>query len=131
MGYIDLVHILHQVDGRLSADMLIQRSSECIGDIIFSIGKCTCSAESAHDRTSLASDTALHLVPVDRTTALLKWITRFKHCDLEIRILFHQFIRRKNPARSGSDNNHVILHLLFLPIRFDIFPKRTRNLILL
>ena len=37
---IDLIHIMHQIQGLFFADILVQGAAKVIGDIIFSIGEC-------------------------------------------------------------------------------------------
>ena len=49
----------------------------------------TCTAEAAHDGTSLTVDTVLYLLAVDRAFSLLKGISLFKNCHLAVRFLFH------------------------------------------
>ena len=69
--HVDIIHIVHQIQRFLTADMLIECAAEIVSDIVFSIGKSTGSAETAHDRTGLAVDTGLDLVTVDRTFSLV------------------------------------------------------------
>ena len=70
--YIDAVHILHQFYRLLLADILIERPAEFICNIVFSVGKSACSAETVHDRTGFAADAAFYLIAVDRTFPLIQ-----------------------------------------------------------
>ena len=117
VGDIDLIHVFHQIQGGLFADMLVKSSAEVVGDIVFSIGKCTGAAETAHDRAGLTADTGFHFLTVDRTVAFAQRITRLKYSNLQSRFFLNQFIGREDSARTGSNNNYIIhhsCHLCFL-----------------
>ena len=45
MEQIDLIHVLHQFDSRLFTDMFVQSAAEIIGDVVFSVRKCTSSPQ--------------------------------------------------------------------------------------
>ena len=106
-------------------DILEQSSPEVIRNVVFPIRKCSGSPEAAHDRAALTIDTALDLIPVNRTFSLFKRIALFKHGNLTFRLLFHQLIRRKDPSRTCSNNDHIIIHtyllLLYIKILFRNF----------
>ena len=87
--HVDIINVFHQPDRLTLADMLVQSSTEIVGDVIFSIGECSCTAETAHDRASLTVDTVLYLLAVDRAFSLLKGISLFKNCHFAIRLFFH------------------------------------------
>ena len=108
MTQIDLVNILHQVKGFLFSDMLIQRSAELIGDVIFPVRKSTGSAEPAHDAADRAADTCFDFITVNRAFSLFQRTAEFK--DGNLQIAFCQFIGRKNAAGTCSDNNHIVIH---------------------
>ena len=112
--HVDFIYILHQFYCLFLPDIFEQCSPEIIGNIIFPIRKCSCSPEAAHDRTSFTIDTALNFFPVNRTFSLFKRISLFKHGNLTFRLLFHQLIRRKNPSRTCSNNDHIIIHKYLL-----------------
>ena len=69
VGDIDLIHVFHQIQGSLFSDMLVKSSAEVVGDIVFSIGKCTGTAETAHDRAGFAADTGFYFFAVDGAVA--------------------------------------------------------------
>ena len=110
--HVDIINVFHQLDCLALADMLIQSSAKIIGNIIFSVRKRTCTAETAHNRTSLTVDTVLYLFAIDWALSFLKGITLFKNCYFAVRFFFHQFICCKNPSRTCTDNNHIIVHAL-------------------
>ena len=105
---IDLIHVLHQFDSRLFTDMFVQSAAKIIGDVIFSVRKCTSSAETAHDGTALTVDTGLDLHTVDRTFSLIQHVTGLKDSHLQFRFLFHQFISRKNSSGTCTDDDNII-----------------------
>ena len=69
VGNIDLIHVFHQIQGSLFSDMLVKSSAEVVGDIVFSIGKRTGTAETAHDRAGFATDTGFYFFAVDGAVA--------------------------------------------------------------
>ena len=87
--HVDIVNILHQLDCLALADMFVQSSTEIVGDVIFSIRECTCTAEAAHDGTSLTVDTVLYLLAVDRAFSLFKGVSLFENCHFTVRHFFH------------------------------------------
>ena len=108
---IDLIHVVHQIDGFLSSDMLVERTTEVVCDIVFSIGKCARTAKAAHDRTGRTLDAGLYLLPVDRAAPLLKRIAGLKHSELQLRALFHQLIGAENTAGTSSYDNDIIIFI--------------------
>ena len=108
-------------NGTMFTETDIQTSAKVICNIVLSIGKCTCTAKSAHDRTAITSHAALDLCAVYRTFSSLKLMSSLKHCNLEIRSLLCQLICRKYSSWSCSNNYHVILHALALQFNFIIF----------
>ena len=107
---IDLVHIAHQIQSLLFADIFIQRSAKIIGNVIFSIRERACSAKAAHNTTAFAADAGFHLLPIDGTAPLAQGMACFKDSNLQLRLPLHQFIGRKNTAGACSNNNDIILH---------------------
>ena len=110
VGYIDLVHILHQVQRLLFPDMLVKGAAKIIGNIVLSVGESPGAAEAAHDGAALAPHTGGDPLAVDGAVPLFQRVTRFKHSNFQIRTLFGQFIGGKNASRSGAHNNHIIIH---------------------
>ena len=107
--HVDRVHVLHQLQGLLFADILVERPAEVIGDIILPIAEGARSAEAGHNGTALASDAGLHLVPVDGTAALFQLVSSLKDADLPFRPFLHQLIGGKNTSGARPDNDHIIL----------------------
>ena len=107
---IDLVHVTHQVERLALADVLMQRTAELVGDVVFAVGKRTGTTETVHDCAGTAPDTRLDLLAVNGTFALLQRIARLKHADLQIGTELLQFKRGKNPSGTRSDDNDIIFH---------------------
>ena len=80
------------------ADVFIQRTAESVGDVVFSIGKSTCTAETAHNGTALAVNAALDLISIDGTVALLQRMTGFEDGDLQVGILLYQLVSGEDTA---------------------------------
>ena len=108
VGHVDLIHIVHELQGRLTADILIQRPAEIVGNIVFSVGERAGAAETVHDGTGLAADAALHLFPVDGTFPLFQRVPRVKHQNLQFRRVLHQFVCGVDPPGTCTDNDHII-----------------------
>ena len=106
--YIDLIHIAHQLNGSILADILVQCAAEVIGNIIFPVREGARSSETAHDRAGLTSDAAFYFLPVDRTFSLLQRIPRLKYSHPDPGGFLHQLIRRKDPSRTCADDDHII-----------------------
>ena len=92
------------------ADVFIQRTAESVGDVVFSVGKSTCTAETAHNGAALAVNAALDLISIDGTVALLQRMTGFEDGDLQVGILLYQLVSGEDTAGAGTDNNDVIFH---------------------
>ena len=125
MGNIDGIYIFHKVNGLLFADMFIQSAAKIIGNIIFSIGKSACTAKTAHNGTGFTFDTAFYLISVNGTVTSGKRMAFFKNCDFQIRVSVDQLIGRKNTARTGTNNNHIIFQFAHTPYvfyRFNCLP---------
>ena len=108
MGEIDGIHIMHQLQRLLFADMFVERSAEVVGNVVFAVTESACSAKSGHDRAALAAYAGLDPVPIDRTMPFLQLISALKYTDLPARLFQHKFISGKNTAGAGSYNYHVI-----------------------
>ena len=79
---IDFVYIFHKFDGFFLADVLVKSATEIICYIILTVGKCTCTAETAHNSTGFALNTRLNLVAVNRAFSLCKLVACLKHGNL-------------------------------------------------
>ncbi len=110
MIQVNLVHVLHQPDGLLTPDMLVQRTAKRVGDVVLPVGKRARAAKPAHDGTPRAANAGLHLLAVDGTLSLIQRIARLENGNLQAFILLYQLVCGKNAARPGADNNDVIFH---------------------
>ena len=111
VAHIDVIHIAHQLQGLLLADMLVKRAAEVVGDVILTIGKGACAAEAAHNGAALALDAGLNLITVDRTVALFQAVARFNDSNTQRGIPLYQLVGGKNSAGACADYNDIILHI--------------------
>ena len=112
--HIDFINIIHQIDCCFFSNVLIQCSTKIVRDIVFSIWKCSCSAESTHNRACLAVHAALNLLSVDWAFSLLQWISGLKNRHLQFRCFLCQLVSCKDSPRSCTDNNYIIIaHIFF------------------
>ena len=79
---IDSIHIFHQFNGCLFSDILIESAAEIIGNVVFSIRKCTGSAESTHDGAAFAVNTGLDFITINGTFTVLQRMSYLKNSDL-------------------------------------------------
>ena len=107
--HIDLVDILHQVNGLFPADVLVERAAKLICNVVLSVGECACAAESAHDGAGLAVDAVLDPVAVNRASSLRERPAVLKHGDFHIRTQADQLISRKNAAGTCADDNGIVM----------------------
>ena len=91
MAHIDIIYIPHQFHGFLLANVFMQCSAEFIGNVVFTIRKCTGSAKTAHNGTGRTSYTVLDCIPIDRTFSLLKFSALLKNGNLQFRFLHGHF----------------------------------------
>ena len=98
MTDIDLIHVVHQIDGFLSSDMLVERTTEVVCDIVFSIRNAPAPPKPLMIAQVRTLDAGLYLLPVDRAAPLFKRIAGLKHSELQLRALFHQLIGAENTA---------------------------------
>ena len=77
MFHIDFINIFHEGKGFFFSDIFIEGTAKIVCDIVFPVGKCTCSAKSAHNRTTLTGNTGLDLLPVNRTVPLFQAVPCF------------------------------------------------------
>ena len=110
--HVDLVHILHQPDRPGLADVLIQCPAKIIRYIVLSVGECSRTAKTAHDRTAPALDTALYLVAVDRTVPLVKRMPRLKNRYFQITLSVDHLVCREDTARPRTYYYHIVTHTL-------------------
>ena len=110
VGDVDLINVVHQLQRLLFADVLVERTAEIVGDVVFSVGKGSGSAEAVHDRTGRTANAALHVFAVDGAFALFERLALLKDGDLLLRAELRQLIGRKNTAGTGTDDDYVILH---------------------
>ena len=110
VAQIDLVHVLHQIQGLLLADVFVKGTAKIIGDVVLTVGEGACAAETAHDGAALAADTGLDLHTVDGTTALGQSMARFEDGDFQTGIPLHQLIGCENTAGTGTNDDNIILH---------------------
>ena len=105
---IDLIHIAHEIQGFFFPGILKERSTELVGNVIFSVRKGARAAEAAHDAADRAADAGLHLFPVDGALALVQRPAEFKNGHLQPAL--HQFISGVDASGACTDHNHVIVH---------------------
>ena len=79
---VDSIYVFHQFNGRLLSDILIESTAEIIGNVVFSIRKCTGAAESAHDGTAFAVNTGLDFITINGTFTVLQRMSYLKNSDL-------------------------------------------------
>ena len=110
---VDLVHIIHQLQRLLFADVLIERAAEVISDVVLAVGERTCAAEAVHDRTGRAADAVLHVLAVNGALALFQRLSLLKYGDFQLRTELRQLIGGENTAGAGANDDHVILHIVY------------------
>ena len=110
VAHIDLIHIVHQIQSMLLADVFVQRAAEVVGDVVLAVGKGARAAETAHDGAAFTADTGLDLVAVDGTAALFQCMASLENGHFQLRLRLHQLISRKNTAGTGADDDHIIIH---------------------
>ena len=110
VGHIDIIHITHQVQSLLLADVLKEGAAEVVGDVVLAVGKCACAAETAHNGAALAADAGLDLVAVNGTVALVQGMTGLENSNLHILIQLHQLVGGENAAGACADNDYIVVH---------------------
>ena len=116
---VDPVHIFHQLQRRVLPDIFMQRTAEIVRDVVLAVGKSPRSAETAHNGAARAVNAFLYFLSVDGAAAFFQLMSHLKHGDLQIRLFPRQLKRGKDPARSGSDNDHVIHVFILLTNRLS------------
>ena len=107
---VDRIHVVHQLQSLLFADVFIKCTAKIVGNIILPVRKGTCTAKTAHNRTAAAANAAFDPVPINRTVPLAQCMPCLKYSHLQLRLVLYQLISRKNTAGTGSDNDHIIIH---------------------
>ena len=110
VGHIDVVHIRHQGQSLLLADIFVERAAELVGDVVLAVGKRARAAEAVHDGAGGAFDAGFHLDAVDGTAALGQGMARLKQGDLQLRALLQQLPGTVDAARAAADDENVISH---------------------
>ena len=108
---IDFIHIIHQLQSSLLANMLIKSTAKVIGNIVFAIRESTCSPETIHNSAGWTFDTAFDFFAVNRTFSLLQGTASLKYSYLNILISLNQLIGRKNTTRACTNNNNIVFHV--------------------
>jgi hypothetical protein len=89
----------------------VQGAAEIVRNIVFTVGECTRTTESAHDRAALAADAALYLITVNGTVSLIKRVTRFKNGNLKLGSLSAELICGKYTAGARTYNDYIVIHI--------------------
>ena len=110
VGHVDLVHVVHQFQGTLLADVFVKGTAEIVGDVVLAVGKRARAAEAAHDRAAFAADAALDLLAVDGAMALFKAVAGFKNGDPERGGELRQLVGGEDAAGARADDGNVVLH---------------------
>ena len=118
--HVDFVHIFHQLQGLLFADVFVQGAAELVGDVVFAVGKGTGAAEAVHNGAGGALDAGLHLHAVNGTVPPGQGVARLKQGDLQVRPLLQQLIGGVDSAGASAHDQHIILHSHFLLIHIVI-----------
>ena len=118
--HVDFVHIFHQLQGLLFADVFVQGAAELVGDVVFAVGKGPGPAEAVHNGAGGALDAGLHLHAVNGTVPPGQGVARLKQGDLQVRPLLQQLIGGINSAGASAHDQHIILHSHFLLIHIVI-----------
>ena len=112
--HVDLIHILHQLQRLLFADVLVEGAAELIGDVILSVGEGAGAAEAVHNGAGGAVNAAFDLHTVNGTAAALQRVAGFKQRQLQVRTLVQQLPGRIDAAGAAADDKNVICHKRFL-----------------
>jgi uncharacterized FAD-dependent dehydrogenase len=82
---VDLVHILHELDGLLFSNVFKQRTAKVVGDVVFAFAKRARTAKAAHDGAALAVDASLDPPAIDGAPASIQLIASLKHGHAQLR----------------------------------------------
>ena len=101
---VDLVDILHQLDGSFLSDILVERAAEIVRDVVLSIRESTGTTETAHDRAAVTVNTGFDLFTIDRALTTAELVTVLENRDLQIRTALDQLVGSENTTRARTDN---------------------------
>ena len=110
--HVDLVHIVHQLQRLLLADVLVERAAEVVRDVVLPVGERARAAEAAHDRAGLAFDARFHALAVDGTAALGERMARLENGDLQAAVFLRQLVGGKNAAGASAHDDDIIIKIL-------------------
>ena len=114
--HVDGINVTHQLQSLIVSDILVERTAEIVGNVVFSVGKCACAAETGHNGAALAADAAFDFVPVDRAAAPVQRMAGLKYGHLQLRAVLHQLVCGKNTAGARANDYNVIIHMLASPV---------------
>ena len=109
VAHVDLINVLHELCGLITADILVEVSAELVGYVVLAIRKSSRSAESAHYGAHRAVDAGLYLLAVDGAPAICQLCALFEAGDPGLGVVLYQLIRRKDPAGAGADYYNVVM----------------------
>ena len=110
VGHVDLVNVAHQLQRFCLAEILVKRTAKIVGNVVFSVGKSACAAESAHDRAAFAGNAGLDPDTVNGTFAVFQRVSGLKDGNLQFRAQPGQLIGGKDTAGPRADNDHIVIH---------------------
>ena len=108
---VDVVDILHELEGRLPADVFIERAAKVVRDVVFAVRESARPAEAVHDGTGGTVDAALHFLAVDGTVALREFMAFLEDGDLETGRFAGQLIGGKDAAGARPDDDDIVFHV--------------------
>ncbi len=110
VGEVDLIHVTHQLDGLVLADVLIECAAELVRNVVFSVRKGARAPEAAHDAAHGALDAALDLLAVDGTFALGELASKLEDRYLLLRRALGELVGGEDAAGAGADDDDVEIH---------------------
>ena len=110
VGHVDLIDVAHQLQRSGLAQILVKRAAKIVGNVVFSVGKGACAAETAHNGAAFAGNTGFDLNAVNGTFAVFQRMSGLEDGDLQLRAQPGQLIGGKDTARPRADNDHIVIH---------------------
>ena len=110
VGHVDLVDVAHQLQRSGLAQILVKRAAKIVGNVVFSVGKSACAAETAHNGAAFAGNTGFDLNAVNGTFAVFQRMSGLEDGDLQLRAQPGQLIGGKDTAGPRADNDHIVIH---------------------
>ena len=110
VGHVDLVDVAHQLQRPGLAQILVKRAAKIVGNVVFSVGKSACAAETAHNGAAFAGNTGFDLNAVNGTFAVFQRMSGLEDGDFQFRAQPGQLIGGKDTARPRADNDHIVIH---------------------